>query len=85
MSTKSDTPVASAETTRTRATGLNAERNAVPSTSSYRELHDRVAARDGAAERLAALRRDTLIEIGLHQPLPLSAGYLVPRADPDQK
>ncbi len=37
------------------------------STTSYQELHDRVTARPGAAERLAALRRDTLAEIGLYE------------------
>ena len=34
---------------------------------SYQKLHDRVAERPGAAERLAALRLDTLAEIGLHE------------------
>ena len=37
------------------------------STTSYKELHDRVAARPCADERLAALRRDTLAEIGLYE------------------
>ena len=39
----------------------------MPSTKSYRELHDKVAKRSGAAERLAALRADTLAEIGLYE------------------
>ena len=39
----------------------------MPSTSTYRGLHDRVAVRPGAAERLAALRLDTLAEIGLYE------------------
>jgi len=39
----------------------------MPSTKSYRNLHDRVVARPGAAERLAALREDTLAEIGLYK------------------
>ena len=39
----------------------------MPNTASYRELHDRVAARPGATERLAALRLDTLAEIGLYE------------------
>ena len=34
----------------------------MPTTSPYRELHDRVAARPGAADRL-----DTLAEIGLYE------------------
>ena len=40
----------------------------MPGTKPYRELHDRVTARPGAAERLAALRHDTLAEIGLPEP-----------------
>lgn len=32
----------------------------------YRDLHDQVVARPGAPERLAALREQTLAEIGLH-------------------
>ena len=40
----------------------------MPNSKSYRELHDRVARRSGAAERLAALRQDTLAEIGLPEP-----------------
>ena len=39
----------------------------MPATKSYRRLHDQVAARPGAAERLAALREETLSEIGLHE------------------
>ncbi len=39
----------------------------MPSTKNYRELHDQVVARPGAAERLAALRDDTLAEIGLYE------------------
>src|SRR5690606_19215002 len=39
----------------------------MPSTRSYSQLHDRVAARPGAAERLAALRKETLAEIGLYE------------------
>ena len=38
----------------------------MPSTKSYRALHDKVLARPGAAERLAALREETLVEIGLY-------------------
>ena len=41
--------------------------NAMPSTKSYRDLHSKVAARPGAAERLAALRDETLAEIGLYE------------------
>ncbi len=33
----------------------------------YRQLHDQVIARPGAAERLAALRQETLTEIGLYE------------------
>ena len=33
----------------------------------YRELHERVVARPGAPERLAALREATVAEIGLHE------------------
>ena len=33
----------------------------------YQELHDKIAARPGAAERLAALRQNTLAEIGLYE------------------
>ena len=38
----------------------------MPSTKNYGELHEQVAARPGAAERLAALRDETMAEIGLH-------------------
>ena len=34
---------------------------------SYRTLHEQVVARPGAPERLAALRAETLSEIGLHE------------------
>lgn len=34
---------------------------------SYSDLHDKVVARPGATERLAALREETLAEIGLHE------------------
>ena len=37
------------------------------STKNYRDLHRNVAARPGAAERLAALRDETLAEIGLYE------------------
>ena len=33
----------------------------------YKQLHDRVIARPGAVERLAALRQETLAEIGLYE------------------
>ena len=36
-------------------------------TTSYQELHGQVAARPGAAERLSALRVNTLGEIGLYE------------------
>lgn len=39
----------------------------MPSTKNYRQLHDQVVSRPGAAERLAALREETLTEIGLHE------------------
>jgi DNA-binding XRE family transcriptional regulator len=39
----------------------------MPSTKNYRELHEQVASGTGAAERLAALRNETLAEIGLHE------------------
>ena len=39
----------------------------MPTAKPYRELHDRVAARPGASERLAALRQETLAEIGLYE------------------
>lgn len=40
---------------------------AMPSTKSYPVLHSQVVARPGAAERLAALRDETLAEIGLYE------------------
>ena len=39
----------------------------MPSTKSYRSLHDTVFSRDGATERLEALREETLAEIGLYE------------------
>ncbi len=39
----------------------------MPSTKSYRRLHEEVVTRPGAVERLAALREDTLAEIGLYE------------------
>ena len=39
----------------------------LPNTKSFRDLYDQVLARPGAAERLAALRKDTLAEIGLYE------------------
>ncbi|MCY4630454.1 MAG: XRE family transcriptional regulator [bacterium] len=39
----------------------------MPTAKPYQELHDRIAARPGAAERLTALRLDTLAEIGLYE------------------
>ena len=36
-------------------------------TKNYRDIHRKVAARPGAAERLAALRDETLAEIGLYE------------------
>ncbi|MGH3441416.1 MAG: helix-turn-helix domain-containing protein [Nitriliruptorales bacterium] len=39
----------------------------MPSTKNYRRLHDQVLARPGAADRLAALREETLAEIGLYE------------------
>ena len=38
----------------------------MPSTINYRRLHQEVQARPGVAERLAVLRGETLVEIGLH-------------------
>ena len=38
----------------------------MPSTKSYRLLHNRVMARPGAAERLATLRKKTLAEVRLY-------------------
>jgi DNA-binding XRE family transcriptional regulator len=39
----------------------------MPTTENYRHLHDRVTARPGADDRLAALREETLGEIGLFE------------------
>ena len=39
----------------------------MPSTENYRDLRDQIIAHPGAAERLAALREDTLAEIGLYE------------------
>ena len=39
----------------------------MPSTKDYRDLRDQIMARPGAAERLAALREDTLAEIALYE------------------
>lgn len=39
----------------------------MPSAKNYGELHEQVASRPGAADRLAALRRETLAEIGLYE------------------
>lgn len=39
----------------------------MPSTKSYKLLHEQVVARPGAEERLAALREATLEEIGLYE------------------
>ena len=39
----------------------------MPSTKNYKELRGQVIARPGAAERLAALRQQTLAEIGLYE------------------
>jgi DNA-binding XRE family transcriptional regulator len=39
----------------------------MPSTKDYRRLHEQVVSRPGAAERLAALREETLAEIGLDE------------------
>jgi membrane protein required for beta-lactamase induction len=39
----------------------------VPKTRSYRVLHDRVVARPGATERIAAQREEALAEMGLHE------------------
>ena len=36
-------------------------------TKKYKELHEQVVARPGAVERLAALRQQTLAEIGLYE------------------
>jgi DNA-binding transcriptional regulator YiaG len=37
----------------------------MPTTKNYKQLHENVSERDGAAERLAELREHTLAEIGL--------------------
>lgn len=37
----------------------------MPTTKNYRQLHEKVSERDGAAKRLAELREHTLAEIGL--------------------
>ena len=39
----------------------------MPNVRNYRDLHDQVLARPGAAERLAELRKETLAEIGLYE------------------
>ena len=39
----------------------------MPNTKRYQELHEQVMARPGAAERLAALRKESLAEIGLYE------------------
>lgn len=39
----------------------------MPDTKNFRDLHEQVLARPGAAERLAALRKETLAEIGLYE------------------
>lgn len=39
----------------------------MPSTKSYKDLHEQIVARPGAAERLAALRGETLSTIGLFE------------------
>lgn len=39
----------------------------MPSTKSYSGLHQEVVARPGAGDRLAALREETLAEIGLYE------------------
>jgi DNA-binding XRE family transcriptional regulator len=39
----------------------------MPSTKSYKKLHDQVMARPGAAKRLAALHEETLTEMGLYE------------------
>ena len=57
----------------------------MPSSKSYRELHDRVAGRPGAAERLAALRRDTLAEIGRDKSADRRALPTSPRARTPKK
>lgn len=39
----------------------------MPSSKNYLELREQVASRPGAADRLAALRNETLAEIGLYE------------------
>lgn len=39
----------------------------MPSSKSYKKLHDQVTERPGATERLAELRKETLNEIGLYE------------------
>ena len=39
----------------------------MPTPKSYRDLHEKVLSREGAVERLGALRRQTLAEIGLYE------------------
>lgn len=39
----------------------------MPSSMNYLELHEQVASRPGAADRLAVLRKETLAEIGLYE------------------
>lgn len=39
----------------------------MPSTKSYRQLHEQVATRPGAARRLAGLRKRTLAEMKDHR------------------
>ena len=39
----------------------------MPNTRSFRDLHEQVMARPGAAERMAELRKEILAEIGLYE------------------
>lgn len=39
----------------------------MPSSKPYRKLHNKVVEREGATERLAALRNETLTEVGLYE------------------
>jgi len=39
----------------------------MPKAKSYRELHERVLARPGAADRVAAHREEALVDIGLYE------------------
>ena len=39
----------------------------MPKAKNYKELHQRVVEREGALERLNALREETLVEIGLFE------------------